>query len=68
MQIYAKRSAKLHDKPNIGVMVGVTVLARIVAVKCLGVVVVSVGAVVVVLNMVLVNVHNVLIYWELAQW
>ena len=67
MHIYAKRSAKLHDKPNIGVMVVVTVLALIVVVKCRGVVVVKYGAGVVVLNMELVNVRNVQIYWELAQ-
>ena len=49
-------------------MAGVTVLARIVAVKCLGAVVAKYGAKVVVLITALVNVHNVLIYWELAQW
>ena len=57
--MYAKRSAKLHVKPNIGGMAdNQRVNVHVVAVKCLGVVVVSVGAVVVVLNMVLVNVHK----------
>jgi len=56
--MYAKISASLHDKPNIGVMVVVTVIVRIAVVQCIGAVVASVGAKVVVLNMELVNVHK----------
>lgn len=57
--MYAKRSASLHVKPNIGGMAdNQRVLAQIVAVKCLGVVVAKYGAKVVVLIGVLVNVHK----------
>ena len=49
----------MHVKPNIGGMAEhQRANVHVVAVKCLGVVVVSVGAVVVVLNMELVCVHK----------
>jgi hypothetical protein len=57
--MYARRSASLQGKPNIGGMADhQRANVHVVAVRCLGVVVVSVGAVVVVLNMELVCVHK----------
>lgn len=57
--MYARISASLQGKPNIGGMADhQRANVHVVEVRCLGVVVVSVGAVVVVLITVLVNVHK----------